>query len=348
MKNRGERPAGGSPLSLRRLGSGAGLFLLLTLGGTSFVALRAGNSKADLWALLRTAHPWPLALAVLLALLEIGLAASRLWVAARHVHPGFRWRQGLQAQLYNLVGSGLTPLQAGGAPAQYYMLRRAGLDGSRTVAVLTATWVGVMGGLLAFGVLSGFYLVRDSEVISVAGTFRGMLITLLVLTGGAALFLLSPRRLERLLLTGPRRDIPRARRRAVRAVARYRRAIGSFMSAGGRRAWAANAGLSTLMLLARGLAGVAVLHALGVNANAISALARQTLQFALIYVSPSPGGSGVAELSSLGLMAGLVPAALLTGYTILWRMATAYVGIALGGCFLAYELLRGRLGALPS
>lgn len=62
------------------------------------------------------------------------------------------------------------------------------------------------------------------------------------------------------------------------------------------------------------------------------------LQFSLIYVSPTPGGSGVAEFATLGFMAGLVPLGAMAAFTILWRAATGYLPIAAGGLGIGVDL----------
>ena len=169
-------------------------------------------------------------------------------------------------------------------------------------------------------------------------------LTFLVAAGGGTLFVLFPDRLERMLLARGWRHRAGWRRRVVRGIARYRKAIRGF-ARDERAAWLLNAGLSWSMLLVRCGVGVVILAALSVEADALSAVARQVVQFALITVSPSPGGSGVAELSALGLMAALVPTALMTAYAVLWRAATSWVGILAGGGYVATDQLRRRARA---
>jgi len=336
---KGERPAGRSPFSHRNLAAGAGLFLVLTVGGLAALAWTSHADSVGILQVLGDARPWYLVLAVTLALLELTMGASRVWVLARHVRPAFRWRQGLEVQLYNVFAAGMTPAQAGSAPAQFYVLRRAGVRGGRAVAVLTVTWVSTISALLVFGAVGMAYLVHVHAAFAVSGLLRGLLATALILGVAGFLMIMFPAPLERLLLGTRLRRSPRGHR-LLRAISSYRRAVRHFMKKGGRRAWLANAMFSWAMLLLRCLVGVAVLAAIGVAANPLSAISRQALQFAVIYFSPSPGGSGVAELTSLGLMAGLVPATLLVSYTMLWRAATAYVGILLGGVYVGVDLLR--------
>jgi uncharacterized protein (TIRG00374 family) len=56
------------------------------------------------------------------------------------------------------------------------------------------------------------------------------------------------------------------------------------------------------------------------------------------YFSPTPGASGIAEVSSLVLMASLVASPVIAIYTFLWRMCTLYVNTTIGGILLYREL----------
>lgn len=333
------RARGRTPFSRGRVALGAFLFVLLTAAGFAVVFLVANPGDVPLRGALAAARPGLLILAGLVALGELALGGSRVWLLARHLGPGFRWRDALQAHLYNVFASGLTPLQAGGGPAQYYILRRSGLPAPRAVAVLAGTWVGVMTGYALFGSLAAAYVLGGLEASGATTLVRGVFVTFLVAAVGGFLLVLFPHRLERLLLTrGWARRHPR-RRRIVRGLGRYRRAVRGLAGAG-RRAWMANAGCSWSMLGARCAIGLLVLAALGIEAEEVTAVALQTLQFALITVSPSPGGSGVAELSTLGFMVGLVPAALMAAYALLWRGLTAWVGIGVGAGLVIFDQAR--------
>ena len=60
------------------------------------------------------------------------------------------------------------------------------------------------------------------------------------------------------------------------------------------------------------------------------------------YFSPTPGASGIAEVSSLVLMASLVASPVAAIYTFLWRMCTLYINSTIGGILLYRELKRSE------
>ncbi len=340
-KGEGERLPGRSPFSGPRLALGAALFLVLSAAGLGLLLWVGSTDPRELLAAAKRARGGALLLAAGAGLGALVFGGTRIWLLGREARPGFRWRDGLRTHLYNAFFGGVTPAGTGGGPAQYLVLREAGLTGAESVAVLTATWVGTLVGFCVMGAASALYLILAGELFAIRGVFRGLLVTVVVAAVGGLAFILSPRRLERLLLAGGRAGLSRWRRKAVRAVGRYRRAVLRLVREA-RVAWLLNALSSWCLFLSKSLAGVAVLAALAIPASAASAVARQLLQFAVIYFSPGPAGSGVAELSALGFMAGLVPVASMGVYTLLWRAVTSYLQIAVGGVCVAADQARRR------
>jgi hypothetical protein len=60
-------------------------------------------------------------------------------------------------------------------------------------------------------------------------------------------------------------------------------------------------------------------------------LGLQIMQLFMIYFAPTPGASGVAELSSVWLFERLMPQQVLLIYAVLWRLATTISGAVIGG-----------------
>jgi uncharacterized protein (TIRG00374 family) len=67
-------------------------------------------------------------------------------------------------------------------------------------------------------------------------------------------------------------------------------------------------------------------------------LGLQIFQFLVIQFAPTPGASGVAELSSVWLMEKLMPASLLLIYAVLWRFAATVLAAAIGGAVLLLDV----------
>jgi uncharacterized protein (TIRG00374 family) len=328
-----------APISKRKIAAGILMFALLTAAGYAAVRWSAGGeSKSVIEALSGAAAGW-LIVAAALVFLDISFGGARFWLLARELKPGFRWWDGVHVFLYLMFAAGVTPMQLGAGPAQYLVLRHKGLHGHDTLAVLSVNWVS---GLIAMATIAGsglIYLVVDGNV-AVSGLLRGLIAMVGLSLFAAVIVTLFPRQLTRLLVGIRFFRRSRGGHKILRAGARYRGAVREFrQKARGRRAWLLNVALACIALLTRCLVGVAVLAALGVQADALSVMARQAIQFSVMVVAPSPGGSGVAEVTTIGLMTGVVPSAMILSYTVLWRAFTAYIGIVAGAVRVTVDLL---------
>jgi len=131
-----------SPLSPRNVAIGLGLFVVFTAAGLAVVAWWAGRSDAEVVSEITHAKTTWLLLALALTATEALAGGFRIWVLARETLPGFRVRDGLRTHLYLLFAAGVTPMQLGGGPAQYVVLRARGLRPHDALAVLSISWVG--------------------------------------------------------------------------------------------------------------------------------------------------------------------------------------------------------------
>ncbi len=81
-----------------------------------------------------------------------------------------------------------------------------------------------------------------------------------------------------------------------------------------------------------------IILGLGGSVNVADVMYIQLFIVLVSYFSPTPGASGIAEVSSLVLMASLVSSPVIAIYTFLWRLCTLYVNTSIGGVLLYREL----------
>ncbi|HJO55129.1 MAG TPA: flippase-like domain-containing protein, partial [Candidatus Scalindua sp.] len=81
-----------------------------------------------------------------------------------------------------------------------------------------------------------------------------------------------------------------------------------------------------------------IITGLGGNVSVADVMYIQLFITLVSYFSPTPGASGIAEVSSLVLMASLVSSPVIAIYTFLWRLCTLYVNTSIGGILLYREL----------
>lgn len=323
------------------------MFVLLTAGGFAALRWSAGPNENLLRTIMGT-NGSLLLLAAGLVLLELAFGGARFWSLGRVVEPGFRWRDGLHVNLYMIFFGGVTPMQLGAGPAQYLILRRKGLHAHDALAVLGLNWLGGLMALLLVGGAALWYLILDGNVV-LEGVLQGLIGMVGVAIVAALAVTFFPRPITRLLVRIRPLRRGRVGHRILRAIARYRRTLAEFRLTGrGREGWILNLGVSIVALLLRCAIGVMVLLALGVSADAVSVIARQAIQFSVMQVAPTPGGSGVAEVTTIGLMTGIVPSTLIVSYTVLWRFFTSYAGILVGGVIAMRDLYHSSAGSADS
>src|SRR5438034_937487 len=92
------------------------------------------------------------------------------------------------------------------------------------------------------------------------------------------------------------------------------------------------------------LAGYVTMRILGIPADFTDILLLQTLISFLLYFAPTPGGSGLAELTSAVVMSVYVPRELTPSYTLIWRFINSYATVIVGSLIFWYWLRRGLIG----
>src|SRR2546425_11109012 len=98
-------------LTPRLLRRGLELFAVISLLGVGGLLLYGDNFHAFWSALLSLRLPW-IAVGLALASMDWFGGGTRLWVMARHVHPGVRWRGMVVSGWGGARGGGRRPFHA--------------------------------------------------------------------------------------------------------------------------------------------------------------------------------------------------------------------------------------------
>src|SRR2546430_16937076 len=121
------------PLSPRLLRRGLELFAVISLSGVVGLLLYGDNFHAFWSALLSLRLHW-LIVGLALASMDWFGGGTRLWVMARHVHPGVRWKDMVISGGMCAWGAYLMPFQVGAGPM---MLRPMTRVGARVATAVT-------------------------------------------------------------------------------------------------------------------------------------------------------------------------------------------------------------------
>ena len=329
---------------------------IIRRGIQGFIFFSAIGTLVSMW--------WkqPAGFAELLALIEwrfmvllIPLIALDYWLG------GFRYRLYFDGKLFpnvslwdcmrsnwaNMFLGAVTPFQTGGGPAQLYVLWRKGVTITDSLLVsvvnLAATLIFFLLSSIAVlvwippGFLGTGFTPVFQTAFMVVGSVAGVMLLLLFfpyighyLINKILMFIplwgeKTLNRRDRLLLkleqeierfgSGFRSIVQRAKGKLLITV------------------------IATIVLFSgKYVMGYVVARAMGQEVPFDLFFGLQIVQLLVIYFAPTPGASGVAEVSAAWLMGKLIPAELLLVYVVLWRFSTTIFGAVIGGFVLLREL----------
>jgi len=340
--------AAASNWSRRRLQRGVLLFVVSTAVGFWIVQWR-GRLGGGLQALGSVAPGFVLAGGLLTASDQV-LGGLRMWCAARAIGGRVGLGTCMRANLANVFLGGITPAQSGGGPAQILFLMRGGLSFAHATVASTCTF---MGTVAVFFILA-LRLTLGGDAALLPGRYRWFTGGTVVVFATALLLCLvglQPRllrfwtdRLGRTRLPGF--GSPRGRERRQRFLA-FADSYAVLMHHGLRRGKGmllATLALSQLIFWNKFVIAWVVVRGLGFAAPLGPIIRRQELQALVTYFAPTPGASGVAEISAAQFMGGVVPTDSMGAFLVLWRTFTLYLGMGAG----AIVLLRSSLVTTPA
>jgi len=348
-------------LTPRLLRRGLELFALISLCGVAtlvgYYLIRFGD-RADVF-LAPFAHlHW--------AWLPVGFvrASMYLWggglplgVCSRHVHRVAKLRDMVLAGGFGAWGAYLTPFQSGSAPMSLWVMKRAGVPVPVALSSIFVTFIATVGFFAIAGPLAVFFgagksLAQHGLVLGI--TLYDLFKTSLTIFGFIGLLMLAAIFFPGVVKRVIQRVAARIGRRSPKAAERMEKVSGGVDRAHDCMvAFGSPKGLLTLLLAIvisapshanKLLAGYVTLRILGIPADFTDILLLQTLISFLLYFAPTPGGSGLAELTSAAVMSLYVPRELTPSYTLIWRFINSYATVIVGSLIFWYWLRRGLVG----
>lgn len=329
-------------LTPRVLVRGFEIFVAASLVGFGAVLLYGNNLDAFLEGLARVRWGWVLAGVVLASMDWIG-GGLRLWVVARQLMPRPSLKGMIMAGGMSAWAAYITPLQSGAAPMMMYTMRRYGIPLPVAATCALMGFVGTVGffalaGPIAIVAGAGRSLGEHGDVLglSLYDLFLGSLTIFAGIGVLLVLVMVFPRLVRRLL----QRLAARVARRRPSLVARLEaidrgldEAHGHLVTLNSVRGWASVAACTLLSGPSHAnklLAGYVTLRALGIEAAFVDVLLLQTFITFLLYFAPTPGASGIAEVTSAAVMATYVAAEQLPLYTLIWRLILSWYTVTFG------------------
>lgn len=331
-------------ISGRKMRKGLLIFIFLTIAALVILFIIT-HSKGAIEA-FRNYDARFLFLTVVLLILDILLGAFRNHIFMKKLDPRVEFMTSLRANLANTFAGAITPSQGGGGPAQFYVYHRKGASIGQAVFVaafnyLSTLIVFISGAVLALFLLTGTYGSSYTSIILLC--FVIFFVEFVLLSFALArpeLFVLVLGKFtdwfsSRFFRMGSK--LRKITNRVTLEVDSFRDSSKLFF--GSYKLMIPLSLILTLILyLNKYLIGYLVVRGLGISCDFMTVISIQAILMCIIYFSPSPGGSGIAELSIAALMSTVVPESMLGVYSLLQRFFLLYVPVIFGSIVIFYEL----------
>jgi uncharacterized protein (TIRG00374 family) len=322
------------------------LFVLLSLLG--FACVFFFTTTGESVKALESLRPEFLLLALVLVVLDFFLGGLRIYVFfTKEILKRVGLFDCIKANLANIFMAAVTPSSTGGGPAQLYILNRRGVPISGAISISLINFFSSMffffigfvavffftgAGMFAKGLT---YLIRYSflvfSLVSLLGIF-------LLVRPESLNFLFGIFRVASRVIW--RKDKEKQNSMAEKfkdQVIQLRFYLQHFIHREKLILFISFL-LTIVIYLNKYLIAYVILRGLGLNVDFMQVMYLQIIQFFILYFSPTPGASGIAEVSSVSLMSTIAPTGYLAIFTVLWRFFANYVGVALGAWITLADL----------
>ncbi len=251
----------------------------------------------------------------------------RLFILSRAVGVNYSFLYGYIMSLVNTFGATVTPAHVGGELAAVYMLLRKGVSVHKVMSIVTMKAIsGAVFFLLGLPFFIWHLYKNPEQVLPVLEIFVAV-----VLVFGVSYYGVK-------LLMRKNRNKPSVGK--VRET--FRRYVNYLKIFGYKRKsyFLASVGSSILLYISFLFIAPALAKSFGKGEGFLEMFVAQISLIYVIFVSPTPGGSGVGELGGLALFASFMEPFELGAFVILWRIVSQYMSALIGGILFAICLIK--------
>ena len=272
-------------------------------------------------------QPWSIALAVLAVSLGLFFDGSRLMHMVKISNEKITLYQAVQVVFGNYFLALLTPGATGGAVAQLMFLRHAGVPtGKATVLVIVRTLLSILFLVLCMP----FIFLHDAGILPGVSNQTLMAITLTAFVVIIGIVFGARRGYLDYVVVRLTKRMKNERRRKIFAFYRDTKCAISLLAQSPKQMLVvfAESGLNLLCIYA---IVPCLLLGLGVmDADWYTVMGRMIFLNMLLYFTPTPGGSGIAEGGFVLLLQSLAAPGTVGVAALAWRVAAEYIPFGLG------------------
>lgn len=325
------------PIRKRIIRKGVKIFILCTILG--LVGVHFLNENTLKGITIDTIKAPFFLLVIMLTACDYMLGGGRIAYTTWAVGKKIRYINAIRADLSNTFLASVTPMQTGGGPAQLYILSQAGLKLGEAMTVSLVNFISTMffifsvAGMLIFsgqgpidsGLLSGLF--------KFGYLFACFLITLIALIkwrpGIAFFFIRFFKKLSHVLFPKFENDIEKLFTGLIDHLRIFWVNI-VYLAKNKKLVLLGGLAITVVLFLNKYTMAYCVIRGLGIDIAYKEILFAMVILNSLLYFSPSPGASGIAEIAAASIMGTLIPSSYLIGFIVIWRVFSSYLGVSLG------------------
>ncbi|MGE5484349.1 MAG: lysylphosphatidylglycerol synthase transmembrane domain-containing protein [Ignavibacteriales bacterium] len=228
----------------------------------------------------------------------------------------------------------ITPFLAGGAPIVVYTVKQGGMNWGGATAVVVGGGIVAQAALVFLAVGSMATLHRLQVTVRWGGVFQWVVPAyacgLLVFSALALRADVVETWLRGLMRNRKRTRLVALGRKFIRDLKDFRKSLSMLASENLLHVAGAFACALVYFILFFAI-GPVVLSGLGVNYPWMTVFALEVLVYVLSGITPTPGGSGTAELGTFVLLSQVAPTHTIGAFLVVWRLLTFYLSLLTGG-----------------
>ena len=289
-----------------------------------------------------------LGIAFFLSWFEGLISGIRIYFLMRVINPRITIITSIKAAYANIFMSAITPSQTGGGVAQIYFISRDKIPYSQASAGSIISFVCTLFFLITALISTSLFnsptmgyslqLMIKSASVAVGTTALIFIICMLFTHSINNLkYFLFTHFINKGIIKDKNGKIEDFLKKFAEGLISCRESI-LLMAKRGKKALIVGYLVTCIFFAVRLIIPYFIILGLGGSVNVIDVMYIQLFIILVSYFSPTPGASGIVEVSSLVLMASFVATPLAAIYTFLWRLCTLYINTSIGGFFLWREL----------
>lgn len=330
-----------------------GLRVSLSISIIVSLALLVRTVDFDQLNLMREIRPGYLILAMGLMFLMWLVQGVRMQVLASALDEKISLKNGIKNYLAGAFVSNVTPFASGGGPVQVLLLNKMGFSLGKASSIIIVQWVFRH---VFFGFLGPIFFLFYRHMIDPgrlpSGVFQSAVIGSISITIVLLFFVWKPQvipivangilRLPLIRSFLSKRDhlktsIDQLIQKSFQEIAVFHECLWR-LAAEKRMELILGVVFTGLFWTFFFMIAPVILIGLGSQPNFVRAFIMQTIMFLILPYIPTPGASGVAELTFAAFFAPFVPVHLIGILAISWRILTFYMMIVFGSMIVLREL----------